>query len=470
MRRQRPCPRKKHGFQRKRAMANRYLEKPSPVVFFCILLACMVGLVVFAKTTYDAAIEQCDVLLENETRTIGTAVADKLDIAYELRAIVLGANGEDVDMSALGPLIVHDPQIRNVLIAPGGVVSQVYPLQGNEQVLGLNLYSSANASNEEALEATSDDSIVFTRPYELVQKGMAVSGRLSVYLPQEDGSQRYWGLVSVTLDFPQAMETPGNSELKQHGYAYRISQVSDGSDDLELINSGFDDSHQYRSAYFNIQQMQLRIDAYPNNGWLDAKKILEAILVSVLLAIIASYIAKHVWNRWVSMRHRAETDSLTGLLNRKSAEARISAYLHDSARPQGVFIILDLDYFKIVNDVLGHQAGDALLLEISHMLKNLCRYDDVVCRLGGDEFLVFLPCDDAQKTADLRVARFQQELQGVEGTGEKSVSWSCCIGVALAPENGTTFEELYKNADRALYHSKEQGRSSSSFYREKGTL
>jgi len=154
---------------------------------------------------------------------------------------------------------------------------------------------------------------------------------------------------------------------------------------------------------------------------------------------------------------RASTDSLTGLYNRyKFSELYISSYQSMCQRHnQMSLIILDIDFFKKVNDTYGHNVGDKVLVQVSHSLLKILRNIDIVCRWGGEEFLVLLPTaslENAYKLAEkLRI--FIEELQ-IDIVGSITVS----LGVANVKE-GKSMEEIIAKADSALYLAKDSGRN-----------
>lgn len=165
------------------------------------------------------------------------------------------------------------------------------------------------------------------------------------------------------------------------------------------------------------------------------------------------------------IRRLANFDHLTGLPNRTQLDSRIKDLLSFSKRNNSHFAVmfLDLDRFKEINDSLGHTIGDTLLIESSRRLTSLLREEDTIARLGGDEFIILLPntkmegaTQVAQKLLDTFNTPFHIE--------NNELSISASIGIALYPDDGISFEILYKNADTAMYRAKHSGRDSYSFF------
>ncbi|MFT6895636.1 MAG: diguanylate cyclase (GGDEF)-like protein [Paraglaciecola sp.] len=162
----------------------------------------------------------------------------------------------------------------------------------------------------------------------------------------------------------------------------------------------------------------------------------------------------------------ANFDSLTGLPNRTLLLDRINHAIDHAVRNHSTIALffIDLDKFKQVNDSLGHKAGDTLLQEISSRLLSLLRKDDTVARLGGDEFVVMV---ENVQNAD-KLSGLANEIIRVIDTpvqlDNQSVGVSSSIGIALFPDDATNSQELLENADVAMYHAKEQGRSNFQFF------
>lgn len=155
----------------------------------------------------------------------------------------------------------------------------------------------------------------------------------------------------------------------------------------------------------------------------------------------------------------AETDKLTHLYNKVTAE-RICNERLQKLNPDmvAVLYVVDLDHFKEKNDTLGHQYGDRILVEFSVWLRDLFDREDCVSRFGGDEFVVFKSGKMTEEDVLLDAQKIQMLAEELDIEGD-IVGITASIGVAVAPEQGKDYETLFRQADRALYHVKENGRN-----------
>lgn len=152
---------------------------------------------------------------------------------------------------------------------------------------------------------------------------------------------------------------------------------------------------------------------------------------------------------------QARRDGLTGLYNPAASRALITEALSCKEGPKGALFILDIDHFKQVNDVCGHYTGDEVLQRLSAILQALFRREDVVGRLGGDEFLVYMDHAPDRETVERRCQTLMDKVHGMSATGLETVTVS--VGAAMAGPD-TDFDVLYKLADMALYQAKKSGR------------
>ena len=151
---------------------------------------------------------------------------------------------------------------------------------------------------------------------------------------------------------------------------------------------------------------------------------------------------------------KASIDGLTGALNRKSAEQRIAALMQDRDC-KGYLFMLDIDDFKTVNDTMGHAIGDLALITLVKYLKEHFRRDDIVGRLGGDEFIVFMTNMEAAAVAQAK----GEEILNILAAAETTPHFTVSIGAAAYPAAGKDYESLYLAADHAMYVSKKSGKN-----------
>lgn len=166
---------------------------------------------------------------------------------------------------------------------------------------------------------------------------------------------------------------------------------------------------------------------------------------------------------------RAENDLLTGVLNKKTMEKRISLMLKQRGNRYVIFYMVDLDNFKNVNDKLGHIYGDQAIVETAQALNKVFSDQDCIGRLGGDEFAVCVAYQafDEQTLRDFIAKKAEKICQANRRTytdGASEVSISSSVGICYAPDMGEDFEELYTKADAALYYSKEHGKNQFHIY------
>ncbi|MDE2427208.1 MAG: EAL domain-containing protein [Burkholderiales bacterium] len=158
---------------------------------------------------------------------------------------------------------------------------------------------------------------------------------------------------------------------------------------------------------------------------------------------------------------QANIDALTGLPNRRMFYDRLDRDIRKSKRtglPLAVLFI-DLDYFKEVNDTLGHATGDALLVEAARRLRQCVRDSDTVARLGGDEFTVSLPDQHDPMHAETIAENIIRAMTAPFQLGEEEIFLSASIGITMFPADASTLDDLVKHADQAMYAAKDHGRN-----------
>lgn len=165
---------------------------------------------------------------------------------------------------------------------------------------------------------------------------------------------------------------------------------------------------------------------------------------------------KKTSQRWIE---KASMDALTRFYNKETTQSLIELWLKENPKAECALMIVDIDDFKQVNDSLGHLYGDAFLVEIASRIRRHFRRDDILGRVGGDEFVIFMKNTASQDLIQRKTAQVLEAFRTLETQSEKLPSVSCSIGVAINPKGNTAYSPLFEKADLALYSAKSQGKN-----------
>lgn len=162
----------------------------------------------------------------------------------------------------------------------------------------------------------------------------------------------------------------------------------------------------------------------------------------------------------------AQHDALTGLYNHKATIELITRVMESQYRSMAAMFFLDVDNFKLVNDTLGHQRGDELLQFLANSLHFIAGREGIAGRIGGDEYLLFLPCVANKEEVEWYASRLCSVFSTAREQLAQDLPISCSVGISLYPHDGTDYETLVQKADQALYVSKRRGKNRFHFYSE----
>ena len=183
-------------------------------------------------------------------------------------------------------------------------------------------------------------------------------------------------------------------------------------------------------------------------------------VVFLLLGLTSMYIMNRTRVAMILSREetklQADTDLLTGLTIRKAAEDEIEHHLECSTE-SSVLILLDLDKFKSVNDLIGHQMGDRVLIEVASDLRHMFRTTDVISRLGGDEYIIYMKGVPEEEWARMRAEQVVDTIRRKIRTGDVEVNISASVGYVMSASVNRTYSEMYRAADLAMYVAKSSG-------------
>lgn len=189
----------------------------------------------------------------------------------------------------------------------------------------------------------------------------------------------------------------------------------------------------------------------------------ETLLATFLGLIVLSlmiYLAHSNSRENKYLIHLSEIDPLTSVFNKETTQKLIDQKLKN--HEHFCFLILDVDDFKSVNDNYGHAVGDKVLKNLSSLFKNHFRQTDIVGRIGGDEFIILI---EDEVIAESRIQSLLKKVNELKIEELQDFKLSISVGMAFAPSNGTTFMELYRHADHALYQTKRTGKNDYKIYK-----
>lgn len=165
------------------------------------------------------------------------------------------------------------------------------------------------------------------------------------------------------------------------------------------------------------------------------------------------------------MKSRSQKDALTGLWNRSYTEEAVNTLFAEGRR--GALFMIDMDNFKAINDNYGHIAGDKVLMMFADTLREYCSDSDVLCRIGGDEFVAFVTSTDSKAELSNLAGDILSDLCRKLKECRFETNSSVSIGISQSPGDGTCFKELYNAADKALYYVKQNGKNSFHFFSDR---
>ena len=192
--------------------------------------------------------------------------------------------------------------------------------------------------------------------------------------------------------------------------------------------------------------------------------------MALFLGMVAAFnVADRIRRKTKSagLLHLAETDQLTNLYNKVTTEKKIKEFMEQNPTTQSLLFVLDIDNFKKINDTMGHAFGDEVLRSIGHGIKMQFRASDIIGRVGGDEFIIFLKGLKDEEII-IREAKKVENFFKDFKAGKSYVKYSATasIGCAVFPRDAEDFEGMYKAADEALYKAKQRGKNQLAFYKD----
>lgn len=392
------------------------------------------------------------------------AILADIYVAYSISTFITLKPHQDFhEWEALAERIMLDGKhLKAVALAPNDVVHYLYPHEGNRPAIGLD-YRTVPNQWYSVEQARKQKRIFLAGPLELVQGGEALIARVPIFSdpPHND---HYWGVCSLVLDW-QALIRSVNIDLFTENYHFAMRGV-DGSGESGAIFLG--NAKTFEQA-FATESVLL-----PYGSWLIALAAKHDLLATlpwyqvhfvrwlgypVLLLLAFSFIV--IYRLYVKANQRAIHDELTGLPNRRYFILLMEEYF-ERAKKSGdkypfALLNIDLDKFKTINDTYGHLAGDHVLRVCARRLKSFLREEEVVARIGGDEFLAILPNRSSLTDLENMLSDIEQALCATPIIYEnRSIELTISLGYTLFHSTYKDIDDMLRVADENMYHNKHQ--------------
>jgi diguanylate cyclase (GGDEF)-like protein len=440
--------------------------------FLCSLTLCSFLTVATIVNKLNVEKMYVNQLMLEKSFRINLIISKLLYKTNTLASIVLQGNGSTDDFDLAAPVIADSPAILNVLLAPDGVVTNVYPIEGNENLIGLDFFSEG-AGNNEAAAARDSGQLVLGGPFKSVQGSEIMTGRLPVFIDTPNEKNKFWGLVSVTLKFPQVLQDAELDILKNSGFSYELWRINPDTNQRQVILSDY--KHAPTNTHFvekhiSIYNADWYLKVWPIQSWYSYPQNLMFIIAGFLVSFLVLFVMQnnHELRQIKStLEDMARSDPLTGIYNRRHFMDISQMNLERARRlnrDDCYIVLFDLDKFKMVNDKYGHIAGDKILVETTSRITANIRPYDLFARFGGEEFIIYA-CEIGRDCVFELVERLRLCICGKAFEYEGAI---LCVSASfgIARIENYDIKKAISHADKALYAAKRSGRNKTVFWEE----
>lgn len=423
---------------------------------------CLMGL--FTYNTNSQIQNNQRTLAFMNAKTYGQQIEDDLEagiqITNSLEQILINSDGQVYDFSKIAKYVMSS-SIESIQLAPNGVVSEIYPDKGNEagKIDLLNDEKRSKISNY----AKKYHTTITQGPFELKQGGSGIAIRNPVYLEDESGQEYFWGFSIVIVRVPKMFEDSTNA-LSKFGYAYKISkQESPWNKTYKEVYGSTNEMIQPESYDFIVGQEKWKLEVMPKDGWNHTKEVSMVLIcgfIIVLLLTILTRASLLLNERRIELKELAHKDGLTKLYNRYGFDELADKMISKNPQAHYVAAMLDVDDFKIVNDMYGHAYGDKALIRLATSMQEFFPTTALLGRNGGDEFCILLPGHDKELLIEFTKTPKTFTYHG------QTYTFTISLGYAEYPNNASERSQLMRCADAALYEVKLHGKNGCMAYKE----
>ena len=427
------------------------------------LIVFMIGIGVLGGIVYNVQLNQqkqnmmaAELNAMTYAERMKNEIMQQINITDTLQQILISENGTIDQFHKVAEKMLTD-SVQSIQIAPDGVVTDIYPEEGNEAGK-IDLLNDKDRG-EISRYARDHHTLIVQGPFELKQGGYGMAVRNPVYLEDENGEEYFWGFTIVIIRVPDIF-AESERALTSFGYQYQLSKTVSPWDSTykEVYRSGGEIVHP-ASYSFEVGGEHWKLEIVPKSGWMNDGQLYMILIAGIWIVLLLTGLTGALLNldeNRKNLQKMAITDSLTGIYNRQGFDELVTAYMKKNPMKHCVVAQFDVDDFKLINDMYGHDSGDRALQSLAEGMKSSFSNGAVLGRNGGDEFCIILKnctCTEVEKEIEAFTQMPRKFRQG--GVEYK---FSISLGYAEAPVLAANRFGLFRNADAALYEVKLRGK------------
>lgn len=381
-----------------------------------------------------------------------------------LSTLVISPNGKIEEFERVSAALRDDDAIQAFALAPNGTIDRIFPISiHNTMLIGQDMLAN-NLGSHEVMTARHAARLTMVGPMTLPCGEMALVGRLSVYHPDADGQQRYWGAAAILLHFPGVLTGSDLYMLDSMDIDFSLWRVTSPNKAPQLL-AGTQESKEWADCIempITILNERWLLRMSSGRAWYRSLESWLYVGMSILLSLLLATLVQRNYGL-TQIREYLEAiayrDALTGALNRRGLFDELQKRVSAPRNKKFTLYYIDLNKFKDINDTYGHVAGDRVLQLFAEVVRAHAPVAHTLGRMGGDEFVLLLNGPPAQQRDATAFARMRADL--ADGLPELNVPGpiTFSMGCAVYPDAALTVDALLSCADAAMYQDKERAKA-----------
>lgn len=435
------------------------------------LIVFLVGICLLSVFTYNTNVQ-----IQKDRRTIAKLnavtygqriendIENGIEITDTLKQVLINGNGQIINFSKIAENLMSY-SIQSVQLAPNGVVTEIYPEEGNET--GKIDLLKDSKRGEISNYAKEHNITIIQGPIKLKQGGSGLVVRNPIYLEDKNGQEYFWGFTIAVLRVPEIFEDSTNA-LSKFKYNYRLSREASVLDKKYVeVDANCDKMIRPVTYNLTVGKEKWKLEIMPRAGWSNSTTLyliffggLSLVLLLTGLTIVLFLLDE----RRVELKELAHKDGLTKLYNRYGFDEMAEKMISKNPKEHCVAVLLDVDDFKLINDMYGHAYGDKALISLSENMQKFFPSSALLGRNGGDEFCILLPNCTMEEVKESLI-EFTKTPKTFSYKGQ-TYSFCISLGYAEYPNNAIERSQLMRCADTALYEVKLHGKNGCKAYQE----